>query len=748
MQHEIDAREIEAVVAGHICLDIIPALPPSETAWQYRPGVLVEVGPAAVATGGCVCNAGQVLHRLGVPTLLVGKLGDDAFGIVVRDVLARASAELSRGLLMVPGEHTSYSVVIYPPGNDRMFLHFPGANDTFTSDDIPDEVFAQGRIFHFGYPPLMGRMYEGTGLELVRIMQRAKRAGLTTGLDMAYPDPEKASGKADWLAILATALPLVDVFVPSLEEVSYMLGSSADLAEALGSAGERAGHIAEHVSRLSRKLLDMGAGMVGIKAGDLGFYLRTGTAERLRAAGRAAPRDCEAWADREIWSSVFRASLVGTVGAGDATVAGFIFGLLRDMSPEQAVTAACAAGASSVEAADATSGVVAWEALRSRIDAGWARAALDLGFRLAAFRNRRSVARSARLEQDRGPGTAMERRPTLSEASSPTLRDVAREAGVSSMTVSRVVNGAPRVGSTTAQRVQAAIAKLGYRPDYAARALKGGPSRTIALMIADFSNPFYSECAQAVEEAARARGYALLLCATDERADVERERMELLVPRRIDGLLLVPASAVARGPREPLRVPFPVVALDRPLPGLATDAVLARNRAGAEAATRHLIDHGHRRIAFLGAGRHLYTTRTRAGGYRSAMHAAGLDPRVVTGVPSPPEAKRAALALLAEPEPPTAFFAMNNLIVVGVLDALAERGRSVPRDVALVGFDDFALASLLRPRLTLVRHSAANLGRDAAALLFDRIDTPDLPPRRVILPAELIVRESCGCAQT
>jgi sugar/nucleoside kinase (ribokinase family) len=174
-------------------------------------------------------------------------------------------------------------------------------------------------------------------------------------------------------------LPLVDVFVPSLEEVSYMLGGSAACAEALNSGPDRARRVAEHVSALSTRLLDLGTGMVGIKAGDLGFYLRTGSASRLRAAGKAAPRDGEAWAGREIWSSIFQTSVVGTVGAGDATVAGFIFGLLRDMSPEQAVTAACATGASSVEAPDATSGVVAWEQVRARIEAGWTRAEIDLG---------------------------------------------------------------------------------------------------------------------------------------------------------------------------------------------------------------------------------------------------------------------------------------------------------------------------------------------------------------------------------
>ena len=378
MTQERANRAIEAIIAGHICVDIIPALPPGDTALQFHPGVLVETGPATVATGGCVSNTGQALHRLGVSTRLVGKVGDDAFGKVVRDVLDRSGAELARGLLMVDGEQTSYSVILNPPGRDRMFLHYPGANDTFVCADIPDEVFAQGRIFHFGYPPLMRRMYEDDH-ELACLMRRAREAGLTTGLDMAYPDPERASGRANWRAILASVLPLVDVFVPNLDEVSYMLDGSTATIDTLAAGPTRAEHVAEYASDLGSRLLALGAGVVGIKAGDLGFYLRTGSEERLRLAGRGMPSDYEAWAGRELWSSIFEVSMKSTVGAGDATVAGFIFGLLRGVVPEEAVTAACAVGASSVEAADATSGVVAWERVRERIEAGWCRKRLELG---------------------------------------------------------------------------------------------------------------------------------------------------------------------------------------------------------------------------------------------------------------------------------------------------------------------------------------------------------------------------------
>jgi sugar/nucleoside kinase (ribokinase family) len=374
-----DAFVPEAIVAGHICVDVIPALPDDPDVISYRPGVLTEIGPAAVATGGCVSNTGQALHRLGVRTELVGKIGDDAFAQVVRGVLARTDLALAQGMLVTPGEHTSYSLILNPPGGDRMFLHFPGANDTFVSEDIPDRVFARGRLFHFGYPPLMRRMYEDGGVNLARLLRRAKEAGLTTSLDMAYPDPARPAGQADWQAILARVLPYVDVFVPSLDELAIML-EGLEARQALACAGpDRAQRAGQFASRSSARLLEMGAAIVGIKAGDLGFYVRTGDTARLRGGGRGLPPNTAIWAGRELWSSVFEVRVVGTVGAGDATVAGFLYGLLRAMTPEEAITAACAVGAASVEAPDATSGILDWPATQARLEAGWRRRPLDLG---------------------------------------------------------------------------------------------------------------------------------------------------------------------------------------------------------------------------------------------------------------------------------------------------------------------------------------------------------------------------------
>lgn len=329
-----------------------------------------------------------------------------------------------------------------------------------------------------------------------------------------------------------------------------------------------------------------------------------------------------------------------------------------------------------------------------------------------------------------------------------TLRDVAREADVSIKTVSRVVNGEREVSTETAARVAEVLSRLGYQPNELARSLRGQRSRTVGLMIADISNPFYSSCAKAVEEVARDRGYTVVLCASSEDAGIEREYVELLARRRVDGLLLVPAADGHEYLRALQAAGTPVVALDRPVEGLATDLVLVQNRAGTRKAIEHLVGHGHRRIAFIGAERHLYTTRKRLEGYREAMTRAGFAELSRTDAPNAASAAEAMAGLLEIPEPPTAIFSMNNLITVGALRALERAGLRAPEDMAFAGFDDFELASVLRPRLTLVRQPAYELGRRAAELLFDRLEGRQPAEfRRFVLPTELVIRESCGCSK-
>lgn len=370
------------IVAGHICLDIIPQLSGiSRAAFEqsFTPGHLVECGPAALSTGGAVSNVGLALHRLGIPTRLMGKIGADLFGQAVRQIVEAHGPGLADGMIVDRAATTSYTVIINPPEVDRIFLHYAGPNDTFAAADVRYDLAAAADLFHFGYPPLMRRMYQDGGRELVEILQRVCSGGTTTSLDLTFPDPAAPAGRADWKAILRQSLPFVDIFLPSIEEVLFMLRRPT--YEALRKqygADLLQGITPELLSDLAEELLALGVKIVGLKLGDRGFYLRTAGRAAIADLGRAAPTDPAAWADRELWSPCFRVEVVGTTGAGDATIAGFLAALLRGLGPAEAVTAAVAVGACNVEAADALSGLRPWDETMRRVATGWPRHALTL----------------------------------------------------------------------------------------------------------------------------------------------------------------------------------------------------------------------------------------------------------------------------------------------------------------------------------------------------------------------------------
>lgn len=326
-----------------------------------------------------------------------------------------------------------------------------------------------------------------------------------------------------------------------------------------------------------------------------------------------------------------------------------------------------------------------------------------------------------------------------------TLRDVAQEAGVSIKTVSRVVNREPLVNPTTAARVAEVAERLGYRPNELARSLKGKASRTIGLIIADISNPFFADVCQAVEQVARQRGYSVVLCASAENVEAEQEYVGILTSRRVDGLLLVPAPEGHGYLKKEQAAGLSIVALDRPADGIETDVVMVDNRSAAREATEHLIGRHHKRIAFIGDDQRIFTARERFEGYVEALEVAGLEAICQLGVGSVSSAEKATEDLLALPDRPTAFFAGNSLMTAGVLQAIEKADLNIPEDVAFVGFDDFELLSVLRPNLTLVRQPTRDIGRKAAELLFDRLDGKAKPEtHHLILPTELVVRESSG----
>ena len=357
----------EAIVAGHICLDLIPSFP-EHAASTLAPGSLTRVGPAVRATGGAVSNTGMALHRLGVHTAMMGKVGDDLFGEEVLRLLRAQDPALAQGMIRAEGEDTSHSIVISPPGVDRSFLHCPGANDTFRPEDVDAERLAGARLLHFGYPPIMRLMCLDGGENLRAVLAKAGQRGLARSLDMCAIDPASEAGRVDWPALLAAVLPEVDLFLPSLDELAAMLGETPD------EPPKRA-----QLHALAQRCLDMGAAVVGIKLGSHGLYMRAADEEaRLARVGGELLSRPAAWRGRELWAPCLSAAYVSATGSGDCTIAGFLAGLLWGWSPSATARAATAAGAASVEAADAYSGVPSWAALQRRLEEGWPRHALPI----------------------------------------------------------------------------------------------------------------------------------------------------------------------------------------------------------------------------------------------------------------------------------------------------------------------------------------------------------------------------------
>jgi LacI family transcriptional regulator len=332
-----------------------------------------------------------------------------------------------------------------------------------------------------------------------------------------------------------------------------------------------------------------------------------------------------------------------------------------------------------------------------------------------------------------------------------TIVDVAREAGVSPTTVSHVLNGTRPVAEPTKQRVQAAIERLHYEVNSVAQSLKSDRSQAIGLLITDISNPFFTSLVRGVEDVANAAGYSVILCNTDEDPEKEFTYLRMLRRKRVDAILMAPT-----GTRQPvadrlIESGFPLVCFDRPPPGAVCDSVLVENARGARRAVSHLIGLGHRRVGVITGLAGVGTTDERLAGYLQALADHGLptDQELIRPGNSRLDGGfHEMLALLDLPEPPTAVFSTNNLMTLGALGALQSRRVRVPDDMAIVGFDDFEWAVVLRPRLTAVAQPTYEIGETAARMLLERIAGVGPPePRRVALPTRLIVRESCGAAR-
>ncbi len=359
------SRPYDIMVAGHLCIDIIPRFTDTgatKIEEIMRPGKLVNVGEAMVNTGGPVSNTGLNMKTLGSSVCFCACVGDDHLGKLTIDLLSKSGN--ADGIHVLEGRASSYTVVIAPPGIDRIFLHSPGTNNEFSAKDLDPDLITQCRHFHFGYPPLMEKIFADEGAELQKVFQIAKQAGATTSCDMTPPDPASASGKAPWRKILAKILPHIDIFVPSIEETFYMLHPEDFLKMKVRYDNvELIDHFTpEDFSRIADEVLSMGCRMTTLKAGRRGFYIKTSSKENFDALGAAKPGDEDNWSNRELWAPAFEPGHFGSAtGSGDSSIAGLFTAYLRGLSIEKALKYATCCGLQNVRVLDAVSGVSPWE---------------------------------------------------------------------------------------------------------------------------------------------------------------------------------------------------------------------------------------------------------------------------------------------------------------------------------------------------------------------------------------------------
>jgi DNA-binding LacI/PurR family transcriptional regulator len=332
----------------------------------------------------------------------------------------------------------------------------------------------------------------------------------------------------------------------------------------------------------------------------------------------------------------------------------------------------------------------------------------------------------------------------------PTIRDVAEAADVSTATVSRVLAGADLVTDELRERVFEASRRLRYTPNRVARNLRRRTTRMIGVVVPDIENPFFTSIIGGVEEVLQAASYSLLLANYNESPAREYELLRTLGAEGAAGIIFTPSNAPDADYQGIVQAPAPMVAISRYPEGLNVDMVAVANCAGARAATDHLIRLGHKRIAFINGPIGISTAKERQAGYLEAFSAAGLEPQqdlILHGNFRQEGGYHAMQALLSLDTPPTAVFTANNLMTLGALQAIHERGLRIPGQIAVVGYDDLPWATSLQPPLTAVAQPAKDVGVTAARLLLDRLAEPERPTRRIILNTQLVIRASCGAAR-
>jgi LacI family transcriptional regulator len=328
----------------------------------------------------------------------------------------------------------------------------------------------------------------------------------------------------------------------------------------------------------------------------------------------------------------------------------------------------------------------------------------------------------------------------------PTIQDVARKAGVAPMTVSRVINQSGYTSAEVRARVLAAIEELGYMPNTLARSLRKGRTHTLALILTDITNPFFTTLARGVEDAANKAGYTVFFGNTDESEEKEKHYLEMILQKQVDGIMLVPAGGSTLSVERIRQNGTPLVLLDRYVTGQTVDVVRCDSEDGAYHLTRLLLDLGHRQIDLLTGSTSVSTSAERAAGFCRAMRESGVNaPMVHYGTFTQDSGYAMARQALNQQPRPTALIAANNFLAIGALKAIRDALLEVPDEVAIAAFDDLPAAMVVDPFLTAAVQPAYEMGHRAAELLLKRLEGSETgPAQEILLPVEVVVRHSSG----
>ncbi len=366
-------KKYDAFVAGYTCIDMIPDFIIDQTSGSIsdllRPGKLIEIGRLNFVLGGAVPNTGLALKKFNKKVFLNGLIGDDSIGKIAKEYLCKY--DISEGIASTRAAGTAYSIVLAPPGIDRIFLESPGCNEIFDTSFINFNVVSQSRVFHFGYPPLLRQFFLNNGHQLSQMFSRVQQMGILTSLDFSLPDPESESGKIGWPEILLRTLPFVDVFIPSLEEILWIMMPEkyAEICSHSGNSDITNKVPISLIREVGKLIIDSGVKILVIKSGERGAYLLTGNVASVNRKIDFILNEKD-WNYREFWCNAYNADaskIINASGAGDVANAAFLGAILNGETPELALKFAALAGRNNLYCHNIYSDLHDWQSMEEEI---------------------------------------------------------------------------------------------------------------------------------------------------------------------------------------------------------------------------------------------------------------------------------------------------------------------------------------------------------------------------------------------